>query len=118
MINGADNIYEKLFNPKRFNLSMALNSCVDGLFYAKSYVESLIYNSDLTYVKKLDGIKYNVYKDSKGIEHFVQRKCPHMKCNVVFNSYDLTWDCPCHGSRFDIDGNVVLGPTKYDIKRK
>ena len=118
MINGVDNIYEKLFNPKRFNLSMALNSCVDGLFYAKSYVESLIYNSDLTYVKKIDGIKYNVYKDSKGIEHFVQRKCPHMKCNVVFNSYDLTWDCPCHGSRFDIDGNVVLGPTKYDIKRK
>lgn len=118
MINGVDNIYEKLFNPKRFNLSMALNSFVDGLFYAKSYVESLIYNSDLTYVKKIDGIKYNVYKDSNGIEHFVQRKCPHMKCNVVFNSNDLTWDCPCHGSRFDIDGNVVLGPTKYDIKRK
>ncbi len=39
-----------------------------------------------------------------------------MKCNLIFNYKDKTWDCPCHGSRFDIDGNVVFGPAVYDIK--
>ena len=34
-----------------------------------------------------------------------------MKCNLVFNKKEKTWDCPCHGSRFDLDGNVISGPS-------
>jgi Rieske Fe-S protein len=41
-----------------------------------------------------------------------------MKCNLVFNEEELTWDCPCHGSRFDIDGNIITSPTKNNIKKK
>lgn len=115
---GKNSIYKDLFNPQRFNLSMLISGTFNGLLYAKSYIESAIYDDKVTYTKVIDGKKYNVYKDKEGIEHVVNRKCPHMKCNVIFNKEDLTWDCPCHGSRFDIDGNVVEGPAKYSIKKK
>ena len=39
-----------------------------------------------------------------------------MKCKLIFNNKDITWDCPCHGSRFDIDGNLIEGPSVDDIK--
>ena len=46
----------------------------------------------------------------------VSNICPHLKCFLTFNEVDKTWDCPCHGSRFDVDGNVVKGPSCYNIK--
>ena len=39
-----------------------------------------------------------------------------MKCNLIFNKEELTWDCPCHGSRFTIDGDVIEGPSTYSIR--
>ena len=39
-----------------------------------------------------------------------------MKCNLIFNEEEHTWDCPCHGSRFDIDGNPLIGPANISIK--
>lgn len=41
-----------------------------------------------------------------------------MKCHLVFNSYEKTWDCPCHGSRFDLDGNVICGPAKENLLKE
>jgi len=38
-----------------------------------------------------------------------------MKCSLIFNSIEKTWDCPCHSSRFDIDGKCIKGPSVYDI---
>ena len=66
--------------------------------------------------KKIRSIKK--YTDKKNIKHMVYLKCPHLKCNLIFNNVDKTWDCPCHGSRFDIDGNVIFGPAVYNIKLK
>ena len=56
-----------------------------------------------------------IYTDEKGVEHCVHTVCPHMKCHLIFNEKECTWDCPCHGSRFDIDGNVLEGPSVFDI---
>ena len=53
--------------------------------------------------------------DDGGCVHTVKRICPHMKCKLIFNEKELTWDCPCHGSRFTIDGKVINGPSIYDI---
>ena len=49
-------------------------------------------------------------------KHIVNNICPHFKCNLIFNNFDKTWDCPCHGSRFDFDGHLIEGPSKEDIK--
>lgn len=39
-----------------------------------------------------------------------------MKCGLLFNEVELTWDCMCHGSRFDLDGKCIEGPSNFDIK--
>ena len=54
--------------------------------------------------------------DEQGEKHIVSNVCPHLKCFLTFNEVDKTWDCPCHASRFDIDGNVIRGPSCYNIK--
>jgi glycine/D-amino acid oxidase-like deaminating enzyme/nitrite reductase/ring-hydroxylating ferredoxin subunit len=50
------------------------------------------------------------YCDSAGILHEVDAKCTHLGCLVRWNDEDLSWECPCHGSRFSIDGDVLEGP--------
>ena len=69
-----------------------------------------------TYIK-IEGILYGVYIDNEDKRHIVRLLCPHMKCNLVFNREEKTWDCPCHGSRFDLDGHVIEGPATYDITK-
>lgn len=61
--------------------------------------------------------KLAVYKDGKGATHIVSAVCTHMKCVVNFNGVEKTWDCPCHGSRFDIDGKVIEGPAVVDLPK-
>lgn len=111
-----NNKYEKLFSVSRVNLPVILKSPNICMGYLKAYVETVFYKNESFYTKVIDGKKYNVYKDKFGCEHIVERKCPHLKCNLIFNEKSLSWDCPCHGSRFDIDGNVIEGPSKYSIK--
>lgn len=57
-----------------------------------------------------------IYIDDQNKEHIVYNKCPHLKCSLIFNEVEKTWDCPCHGSRFDIDGKCIQGPSCYDIE--
>ena len=51
-----------------------------------------------------------VFRDDDGEFHSLAAACSHMGCVVGFNDAERTWDCPCHGSRFDIDGNILHGP--------
>lgn len=52
-----------------------------------------------------------LYRDDDGIVHSLSARCTHLGCIVNFNSAERTWDCPCHGSRFDpVDGSVLEGP--------
>ena len=54
--------------------------------------------------------KFAVYRDEDGTPHIRSAVCTHLYCIVDWNSVEKTWDCPCHGSRFDPYGNVVNGP--------
>ena len=51
-----------------------------------------------------------------GREYIVKRKCPHAKCDLIYNEVEKTFDCPCHASRFDLEGNCIKGPSKDNIK--
>jgi glycine/D-amino acid oxidase-like deaminating enzyme/nitrite reductase/ring-hydroxylating ferredoxin subunit len=51
-----------------------------------------------------------VYRDEDGDLHAVSAVCTHMGCNVQWNDAERSWDCPCHGSRFGVDGSVIDGP--------
>jgi Rieske Fe-S protein len=59
---------------------------------------------------RANGTALAVYRDETGALHQRSAVCPHLGCNVRFNSAETTWDCPCHGSRFGIDGEVLNGP--------
>lgn len=64
-----------------------------------------------------EGQKMALYKDELGELHAVNPVCTHMKCDVAWNIAEQSWDCPCHGSRFSIDGKVLTGPADRDLEK-
>ncbi|HLR65219.1 MAG TPA: FAD-dependent oxidoreductase [Pseudogracilibacillus sp.] len=70
---------------------------------------------------RVDGERKGVYKNEVGDIFFVDTTCTHIGCEVNWNEAEKTWDCPCHGSRFSYDGEVLEGPAEkplqtYDYK--
>ena len=59
-----------------------------------------------------------VYRDPDGELHAVSMRCTHLGCLVRFNAAETSWDCPCHGSRFDVDGEVLEGPAVTPLPRR
>lgn len=117
-----DNKYIELFNPKRdinltkiINFPMILSSNVYSFINSK--VNKFWYNSNIRFEKR-NNKKVAIYTDKDNKEHIVYTLCPHLKCSLIFNNVEKTWDCPCHGSRFDIDGKSIEGPSNYDITYK
>ena len=68
-------------------------------------------------VMQVDGKKLAVYKDKVGKVTALSAICPHMGCTVHWNNAEESWDCPCHGSRFDISGSVIEGPAFHGLER-
>lgn len=66
-------------------------------------------------VLHIEGKKIGVYKDENGLVHAVSATCTHMGCDISFNQSERSWDCPCHGARFSIDGRVLNGPANRDL---
>lgn len=62
-----------------------------------------------------DWMKLAVYRDPQGAYHQCSAVCPHLGCIVSWNSTEKSWDCPCHGSRFDPYGRVVSGPASNNL---
>ena len=114
LIMNKDNKYHNLFNPKRINIPLIVNSFIGIFHYLKVYFLGIFKRNNPYYVK-IKGIIYGIYKDDNGIIHKIKLVCPHMKCALIFNLKEKTWDCPCHGSRFDLDGNIIETPAVKKI---
>jgi glycine/D-amino acid oxidase-like deaminating enzyme/nitrite reductase/ring-hydroxylating ferredoxin subunit len=69
-------------------------------------------------VVELGGEKLAVHTDGSGEVHAVSAVCTHLGCIVEWNGAEETWDCPCHGSRFDHAGGVIQGPATEDLAPK
>ncbi len=67
-------------------------------------------------IVEVENKKVGVYKDEKGTSHIVQARCTHLGCQLEWNPDEKSWDCPCHGSRFDYMGHVIDNPTMEDLK--
>ena len=116
IIVNKKNKYISLFDPNRcINLNKIVNFPSNLYGNAKSFLKGLQNNQSNVRYDKIDGKSVAIYKDSRGKDHIVYNKCPHMKCGILFNETELTWDCMCHGSRFDIDGRCIEGPSNFDI---
>lgn len=66
-------------------------------------------------VVDVEGAETAVYVSPAGEVHAVSAVCTHLGCAVEFNPTDITWDCPCHGSRFSTDGTVIQGPATRNL---
>ena len=114
LILGRSNKYIKLFSPKRsLNLNVITNITgnLSSIIKANS-----TYNSKIKY-SIINSKEVATYTDENGT-HTVYTTCPHMGCKLIFNEVEKTWDCPCHGSRFNLDGHSIEGPSNYNISAK
>lgn len=124
MINGKGNPYESLFCPQRI--------IINSEFFKNTFciLKNLLIKPLLPPLKSYKCLKNDegaivmyrfskraVYKDEKGELHICKPLCPHLKCELAFNPNDKTWDCPCHGSRFDIDGNLFSTPSIKNLEK-
>ncbi len=99
-----------------------------GLTFAKRFVGDRLSEADTTPAAELprgeagileiEGEKYAVYRDPEDTLHALSAVCTHLGCLVDWNGAERTWDCPCHGSRFDHAGRVLQGPAKQDLEQK
>ena len=124
-ITGGASIYEEIFKSTRFkpitNKDEMKNMLVDS---TKSLVLDRIKAENIETddikpgsgaVVDLEGSKVGVYKDENGKPHFIKPVCTHLGCILEWNDADKTWDCPCHGSRYDKYGKNIYGPATKNL---
>ncbi len=120
LLTGRENPWAELYTPGRVNLRQSASAFVrESASVAKQLVQGQ-FRVDLDGPEELTpgqaGIyrgkngRTAAYKDEQGVVHAVSARCTHLGCTVRFNDAEKSWDCPCHGSRFGIDGSVLSGP--------
>jgi glycine/D-amino acid oxidase-like deaminating enzyme/nitrite reductase/ring-hydroxylating ferredoxin subunit len=119
LIMGRANPWEKLYDPSRKSLRSAKEYLKENLNVARQYAD-YVTPGEVGSVDEIrpgqgavmrEGLKkFAVYRDDAGALHRASAVCPHLGCIVHWNSLERTWDCPCHGSRFGVDGRVLNGP--------
>lgn len=121
----STNHYSELFAPDRVNTvgtqAKAVGKKVVDIVKGESKSISE-YSTDVSKLENgeagvfsVDGKLRAVYKDDNGNTHETGAVCTHMGCIVNFNHAEKSWDCPCHGSRFDCNGKVLEGPAIKDL---
>jgi Rieske Fe-S protein len=124
LIQGRDNEWAKLYDPTRKPLHAMAEFARENLNVARQYVD-YVTGGD---VKNADEIrqgtgavlrrgfqKVAAYRDQDGTLHEMSAICPHLGCVVDWNDTEKSWDCPCHGSRFDAYGKVINGPANTNL---
>ena len=66
---------------------------------------------------KVGGKTVGAYRDPEGDLHCVGVSCTHLGCTVQWNQAETSWDCPCHGSRFSTEGEVLNGPAVKPLEQ-
>lgn len=119
LICGKQNPWSEVYDPSRLATQSVKNAVPEIVSSTVPYVDWLT-GGDVSSVDEInngegaiirEGLsKIAVYRDEEGNVHKRSAVCPHLGCIVRFNSLEKTWDCPCHGSRFSIEGVAVNAP--------
>lgn len=125
MILENENDFSEIFSPRRFDMSVSMkNAANDLIITAKNFIAQKIDipEEHVEHIKRgqaaiveYKGKKAGVYKDNDGNLFAVSTKCAHLGCELHWNADELTWDCPCHGSRYDYKGNWIESPTNKSL---
>lgn len=125
LILKGDSPWAPVYDPSRFTpAASAKNFVVENADVAKNYIsgklniptETVEVAKGEAAISETGGHKVGVYKDMDGNNHFVSTTCTHIGCELKWNSAELSWDCPCHGSRFTYTGDIIEGPALECIK--
>jgi Rieske Fe-S protein len=123
---GRDNSWATLYDPRRKNLhpSASLEYTKENLNVVAQY-RDYVTRGDVSSVDEIKngagavvrrGLKHvAAFRDAQGVLHERSAVCPHLGCIVRWNHVEKSWDCPCHGSRFDPMGKVLNGPSLGDL---
>lgn len=132
LIRNRENPWAKVYDPSRMSLKAVGEFVKENANVAAQY-KDWVTSGDVTKVQEIargEGAvlrhhlhKIAVYRDPRGEVCAFDAKCPHLGCIVEWNSAEKSWDCPCHGSRFDARGHVINGPaisnlTAVDVPSK
>jgi glycine/D-amino acid oxidase-like deaminating enzyme/nitrite reductase/ring-hydroxylating ferredoxin subunit len=127
-IAGRDNAYAAVFDPNRATVRSAPAVAKAQLWVARHFVGDRLSPAQAGSAADVpagearvvrSGLgKIGVYRDEAGVAHGVSLRCTHLGCLVHFNAAERSWDCPCHGSRFDVDGSVLAGPAGEPLERR
>ena len=127
IITQGDSEFKELFNPNRIKpVAGFANFIKEGADVVKEFFKKRFSPTQLSGFADLAPgearlVKYEeetiaLYKDDKGKLHALDPVCPHAKCMVDWNSAEKSWDCPCHGSRFSYDGQLLTGPARRGLE--
>lgn len=127
LIEGRENPCATLFDPSRIkpvagfldfvreNADVAYHFVADRFGTAELHSLNEL-EPDTGKVLEFEGEKLAVYKEKGGKIHALSSRCTHAGCIVNFNAEEKSWDCPCHGGRYDLQGKVLTGPPRENLK--
>lgn len=121
-----DNKYEEVFNSKRLKpiknyeeltnmvKEVSYSLVINKLKKTDEYINDI--KKDTGKIIEVDNKKVGIYRDKKGKVYAVKPYCTHLGCELSWNNLDKTWDCPCHGSRFNYEGKNIYDPAIKDLE--
>ena len=126
---GNENPWESLFSPSRLKpIAMARKFLEENADIASHFLGDRIRPAE---ARALDSVERGegklvtlgketlaVFRDDDGALHALAPECTHMGCLVKWNGAERSWDCPCHGSRFETDGEVIHGPALEGLEKR
>jgi len=126
-ILGKENPYEDIFTATRLEpiknrdelgnmIKQSVNSLIINKFKIPEEALETVEN-DSGKIIEIDGKNVGVYRNKEGKIYAVKPVCTHLGCLLKFNDLEKTWDCPCHGSRFDYEGNSIYAPSIKNLEK-
>jgi glycine/D-amino acid oxidase-like deaminating enzyme/nitrite reductase/ring-hydroxylating ferredoxin subunit len=124
-----DNPWKEIYNPRRIKpLASAKKFFLENVNVAGEMTGGYVSGSTVDNIEKLgkdeggiteiEGNKVAAYRDEQDNLFCMSPSCAHMGCRVKWNNAERTWDCPCHGSRFNYNGRAHHAPTTMDLDKR